>query len=114
MSCTLRRGLLVALAVVFTLTITAARAGSGFDGTFTHVARGLVEYFSLTQTDNEVAGFFYSVVADPSGANGLKEARTNVSGATDGSRVNFREGEGAFSTTLGWIARPSGDGFDLS
>jgi hypothetical protein len=96
----------------FIVTMTAARAGTGFDGTFMRTGRGLVEYFSLTQTGDQVAGFIYSVIADPSAPNGLKDTRINVSGVTDGSRVNFREGQGAFSSTLGWIARPSGDGFD--
>lgn len=51
--------LLVTMAVV-------ARAGTPFDGTFLHVARGLVEYFSLTQTGSDVAGFYYSLQAGSS------------------------------------------------
>ncbi len=72
--------------------MAVARAGTTFDGTFMHVARGLVEYFSLTQTGGDVAGFYCSLLADPSAVNGIKETRINVSGVTDGNRVNFREG----------------------
>ncbi len=114
MGWTLRRASLLAFTVAFLVMMTAARAATAFDGTFMRAANGLVEYFSLTQTGDQVAGFIYSVVADPSAPNGVKETRINVSGVTDGGRVNFRQGQGAFSTTLGWIARPSGDGFDLS
>jgi len=111
---TLRRASLFVFTIVLLVTMAVARAGTPFDGTFLHVARGLVEYFSLTQTGSDVAGFYYSLQADPAVVNGIKETRINVSGVTDGNRVNFREGQGAFSSTLGWIARPSGDGFRLS
>ncbi len=114
MGWTLRRASLLAVTVAFIVMMTAARAGTTFDGTFMRAANGLVEYFALTHTGSQVAGFVYSVVADPSAPNGVKETRINVSGVTDGGRVNFRQGQGAFSTTLGWIGRPSGDGFDLS
>jgi len=72
-----------------------------------------VEYFSLTDINGQVAGFYYSLANDPTAPDGLKEVRINVSGTTNGGRVNFREGQGAFSTTLGWVATPNGDGFDL-
>ena len=91
-----------------------ALANSAFDGTFSHVGRGVIEYFSLTETGSEVAGFYYSVAADPTASGGIKETRVNVSGVTDGNRVNFRQGQGAFSTTLGWVARNTYGGFSLN
>ena len=91
-----------------------AFAQTSFDGLFIHVARGEVEYFSLTQTDNQVAGFFYGLVADPRVRGGVAEKRINVSGLSDGYHVNFREGQGDFSSTLGWIAKTSNSGFSLT
>ena len=48
--------------------------------------------FFIDQTGGDVAGFYCSLLADPSAVNGIKETRINVSGVTDGNRVNFREG----------------------
>jgi hypothetical protein len=91
-----------------------ALAGGLFDGTFMYKANGIVEYFSLSETASQVAGFVYTVNSDPTVPGGFKESRINVSGVTDGSQVNFREGQGAFSSTLGWIARAGGNGFSMS
>ena len=109
------RRIAVTLAAVFAfLAPCAGQAGSTFDGTFSHNASGLVEYFSLTQAGNHVAGFFQAEQADASAPDGVKETRINVSGVTDGDRINFRQGEGMFSTTLGWDARSNGNGFTLT
>ncbi len=89
-------------------------AASSFDGIFTHATPSQVEYFSLTEVGNQVSGFYYAIAADSRLIEGLKESRINISGISDGNTVNFREGQGDFSSTLGWAARASWNGFNLS
>jgi hypothetical protein len=96
------------------VAISPTTAGEVFDGTYLSVHPGFVEYFSLTRTDALVAGFLYGLRADPTAPDGIRETRINVSGTTDGDRVNFRQGEGVFSTTLGWSAVADGNGFNMS
>lgn len=106
----------VALMVTLALRLSPvpAFANSTFDGTFSHVGRGSISYFSLIETGSEVAGFLYIVLADERSPAGVRETRVNVSGVTDGTRVNLREGQGTFSTTLGWVARSTYGGFIVS
>jgi len=105
---------LISCCVFVAASITPATSGEIFDGTYLSEHPGFIEYFSLTRTGSLVAGFLYGLRPDPTAPDGIRETRINVSGTTDGDRVNFRQGEGVFSTTLGWSAVADGNGFDMS